>query len=105
MLRVHPQYRSLPKRAHYLRSRNLLSAVLKNSVGIEVEAQRFRPDEEDEVARPLPCRGLAQRCDQVVVGLRPRRRAGAVLERSGDKDHGIAGHRKLALAALAPQFE
>jgi hypothetical protein len=40
-----------------------------------------------------------------VSSLRPRRRTGAILERSGDEDHSIARHRKLALAALAPQFE
>ena len=65
----------------------------------------FGSDEGDEIALPLPGGGLAQRRDQVVVGLRPRRRTGAILQRTGDKDHGVAGHRKLALAALAPQFE
>src|SRR6202521_4142826 len=84
---------------------NLAARDPENSVGIEVKAQRFRPDEGDVIALPLPGRSLAQCRDQVVVGLRPRRRAGAVLQRSGDKDHGVAGHRKLALAALAPEFE
>ena len=56
-----------------------------------------------------PCRfqvaGLGQRRDQIIVGLRPGRRAVAVLHRAGDEDHGVARHRKLALAALAPEFE
>jgi len=74
-------------------------------IGIESESQRSGSDERNEIVLPLPGRSLAQRRHQFIVGLCPRRRAGTILQRSGDKDHGIAGHRKLALTGLAPQVE
>ena len=49
------------------------------SIGIEPKPQRPGSDERHEIALPLPGRGLAQRRDQFVVGLRPRRRTGAIL--------------------------
>ena len=56
-----------------------------------------------------PCRfhvpASRQRRDQIVVGLRAIRRTGPVLHRAGDEDHGVARHRKLALAALAPELQ
>jgi hypothetical protein len=70
-----------------------------------MESQRLRSDEGNEIALPLPGRGFAQGGDQFVVGLRPRRRAVMILKRPGDKNHGIASDRELALAALAPQFQ
>src|SRR5206468_7793723 len=74
-------------------------------IGIEPEAQRLGADEGNEIALPLPGRRIAQGGDQIIVGLRAIRRAGPVLHRAGDEDHGIARDRKLALAALAPEFE
>jgi hypothetical protein len=74
-------------------------------VRVDLEPQRFRSHERDEIALPLPGRGCAQRRGQLIVGLRARRRTGAILQRTRDKNDGVAGYRKLALAALAPQLE
>jgi hypothetical protein len=45
------------------------------------------------------------RCDEIVVGLCPRRCAAPILQLTRDEDHGIAGDRELARAGLAPQIE
>ena len=74
-------------------------------IRIDAKPQRFRADERDEIALPLPGGGIRQRRNQIVIGLRPVWRAAAVLHFAGDENHGIAGHRELALAALAPEFE
>ena len=54
---------------------------------------------------PLPGGGFAQGRDQFIIELRLVRRTGAVIDRAGDKDHGIARDRKLSLAALAPELQ
>src|SRR5439155_4796471 len=74
-------------------------------VRIDAKPQRLRTDERHEIALPLPGAGFRQRRNQLVIGLRPVRRTGPVFHRAGDEDHGVARHRKLALAALAPEFE
>jgi hypothetical protein len=79
--------------------------AIKESVGVDTEPERPGSDERNQIALPLPGGGLAQRRDQFIVGLRPRRRTSTVLQRAGDKDHRVARHRELAPAALAPQFQ
>src|ERR1700692_1136419 len=74
-------------------------------VGIDPESQRLGSDERNQIALPLPGRGLAQGCDQFIVSLRPGQRAVTILHRTGDEDNGITRDRKLTPAALAPQFE
>src|SRR5882724_11451742 len=88
-----------------INARYFAESLAHSLIGIDPEAQRPGADERHEIALPLPGRRLAQRRDQFIVGLRARRRTGTVLQRACDKDHGIARHRKLALAALAPEFE
>src|SRR5882672_11396662 len=74
-------------------------------IGVDPKPQHLCAGERHEIALPLPCRRLAQRRHQFIVGLRTRRRTGTLLQRARDEDHGIARHRKLTLAALAPEFE
>src|ERR1700741_4193218 len=74
-------------------------------VRVDPEAQLLRAHQGDEVALAPPGRGIAERGDQIVVGLRAIRRAVSALHRAGDEDDGVAGHRELALAALAPELE
>ena len=74
-------------------------------VGIDAKPQCLRAHERYQIVLPLPGAGFRQRRDQFVIGLRAIRRTGPVFHRAGDEDHGIARHRKLALAALAPEFE
>src|SRR5262249_19580794 len=59
----------------------------------------------DAITPPLPGGGLAQGRDQFVVGLSPGRWTGAFFHRTRHEHQGIAGHRELALPALAPQFQ
>src|SRR5438876_6383807 len=87
------------------RSGNRLKLVFATSIGVEAESQRPGADEGHEITLPLPGGGFAQGRDQFIVGLRPRRRAGAIFDGTRDEDHGIAGDRELALAALAPQLK
>src|ERR1700749_4974961 len=74
-------------------------------VGIDVEAQRFRAGEHDEIILAFPVGRCAQGCDQIVIDRRPLRRAGPLLHRTGYEDHGIARDRKLTGAAFAPEIE
>src|SRR6201996_5231720 len=76
-----------------------------DSVRVDAELQRPCTDKGNGVAMTAPVGGFRQGGDEVVVGLRLVRRAGALLHLPGHEDHGIAGDRELALAALAPEFQ
>src|SRR4051812_30853834 len=79
--------------------------TVSSLVRIDPEAQRLRACERYQVALPLPGCGFAQRRDQLIVGLRARRRTAAVLQGTCEKHHGIAGDGELPLAGLAPQLQ
>src|SRR5260370_41045674 len=61
----------------------------KISVGIDTESQRLGSDEGNEIALPLPGGRPPERRDQFIGSLRPCRRTSTVLQRTGDKNHGI----------------
>src|SRR5262249_55734991 len=77
----------------------------RTSVRVDPELQRPRSDEGDKIALPLPGGGLGERDHQIVIQLRAVGRASTVLHWTWNKDHAVARHRELALAALAPELE
>src|SRR5688500_9522196 len=72
---------------------------------IEKKAQRGRSDKRDLIVLSLPGHCSGKRRSQIVIGLSFLRWTGAILQRTGCEDDGVAGNRKLASPALAPQFE
>ena len=71
---------------------DMLRAAVKAGTPLGLEAKKV-----------MDAGGLVS--DQIIIGLGLLGRTGTVLHRAGDKDHGIAGDRELALAALAPELE
>src|SRR5579864_276022 len=80
-------------------------AARERSVRVQVKLQGPGSHEGHLIAPPPPGGGFAERGNQIVVRLRPRRRTVAALQLAGNEDHRIARDRELACPGLAPQIE